>query len=67
MTSRTPAAAGKSGRRSVDGATAVTERVNITLTKEHKRRLDVLAAEGFSPWVRAAIDKAWIKHTKATQ
>jgi putative SOS response-associated peptidase YedK len=58
---------GKNGRKAVDGATAVTERVNIVLTKEHKRRLDVLAAEGFSPWVRAAIDQAWIKHnTKVT-
>jgi hypothetical protein len=57
---------GKPGRKSVDGATSVTERVNVVLTKEHKRRLDVLAADGFSAWVRAAIDKAWMKHTKAT-
>lgn len=57
---------GKNGRKAVDGAIAVTERVNIVLTKEHKRRLDALAAEGFSPWVRAAIDKAWIERTKAT-
>jgi putative SOS response-associated peptidase YedK len=66
MTWHTSAAASKSGRRSVDGATALTERVNVVLTKEHKRRLEVLAAEGYSPWVRAAIDKAWIKYTKAT-
>lgn len=58
---------GKSGRKSVDGATAVTERVNIVLTKEHKERLEVLATEGYSPWMRAAIDKAWSKHLKANQ
>ena len=55
----------KPGRKSVDGATAVTERVNIVLTKVHRERLEILATEGYSPWMRAAIDRAWSKHTKA--
>lgn len=57
----------KPGRRAVDGATAVTERVNAVLTPEHKRRLEVLATNGISAWLRAVIDKAWSKQQKAEQ
>jgi len=56
---------GKAGRRAVDGVTNVNERVNAMLTKEHKQRLQQLATEGISAWLRAAIDKAWAKHQKA--
>lgn len=55
---------GKAGRKSIDGATAVTERVNIMLTKEHRERLEMLATAGYSCWMRAAIDKEWAKHMK---
>lgn len=49
----------KRGRKAVDGATQATERVNIVLTPEHRRRLEELAPGGFSAWVRRAIDNAW--------
>jgi hypothetical protein len=49
----------KPGRKAIDGVHGATERVNIVLTKEHRDRLKQLAPNGFSPWVRAAIDKAW--------
>jgi hypothetical protein len=48
------------GRKAVDGATEATERVNIVLTREHRRRLEMLAQEGYSAWVRRAIDNAWV-------
>lgn len=47
------------GRKAIDGATQATERVNIVLTPEHRRRLEYLAPSGFSAWVRQAIDNAW--------
>jgi hypothetical protein len=47
------------GRKAVDGATRATERVNIVLTREHRRRLEMLAQDGYSAWVRRAIDNAW--------
>lgn len=47
------------GRKAIDGVRNATERVNIVLTKEHRDRLKQLAPNGFSPWVRAAIDRAW--------
>lgn len=49
----------RSGRKAVDGITGATERVNVVLTKEHRQRLEQLAPNGFSLWVRAAIDRAW--------
>jgi hypothetical protein len=52
---------GKAGRRAVDGVTNVNVRVNAMLTTEHKQRLQKLATEGVSAWLRAAIDKAWAK------
>lgn len=54
----------KIGRKAIDGARGATERVNIVLTKEHRARLEKLAPNGFSPWVRVAIDKAWDQHLK---
>lgn len=56
MTQKTP------GRKAIDGAHEVTERVNVVITKEHRERLEKLAPKGFSAWVRAAIDKAWNEH-----
>lgn len=58
---------GKFGRKSVDGAVEVTTRVNVVMTQEHKRRLELLATHGFSAWMRAAIDAEWNKRTKANQ
>lgn len=52
------------GRKAVDGAHDVTERVNVVITKEHRDRLEKLAPQGFSAWIRAAIDKAWNEHKK---
>jgi len=49
----------KAGRKAVDGVTGLTERINVVLTPEHKRRLEVMATKGISPWIREAIDKAW--------
>lgn len=57
---------GKAGRRAVDGVTQANERINAVVTKEHKAKLQVLATEGFSAWLRAAIDKSWAKHQKAS-
>lgn len=54
----------KQGRKAIDGATGVTARVNVVLTKEHRDRLEQLAPNGFSPWIRQAIDKAWAEHLK---
>lgn len=54
------------GRKAIDGITGATERVNVVLTKEHRQKLEQLAPHGFSPWIRAAIDQAWTKHTKAS-
>lgn len=47
------------GRKAIDGVTQATERVNIVLTPEHRRKLETLAPSGFSAWVRQAIDNAW--------
>jgi hypothetical protein len=47
------------GRKAIDGATEATERVNVVLTQEHRRRLELLAPGGYSAWVRRAIDNAW--------
>ena len=57
----------KPGRKAIDGIQGATERVNIVLTKEHRARLEKLAPNGLSPWVRTAIDKAWDEHLKASQ
>ena len=54
----------KAGRKAVDGATNLTVRINAVLTEEHKRKLDMLAVRGISPWVRQQIDQAWDKFTK---
>jgi hypothetical protein len=50
------------GRRAIDGVQGVTARVNIVLTEEHRKKLEKLAPEGMSPWVRAMIDKEWSQH-----
>lgn len=49
----------KPGRKAADGATNATARINAVVTDEHKRRLEKLATEGFSVWIRHAIDSAW--------
>lgn len=49
----------KRGRPTADGAKGITDRMNITLTKEHKQKLEAMATEGVSPWVRSVIDKEW--------
>ena len=54
------------GRKAVDGVQGATERVNIVLTKQHRDRLEKLATNGLSPWVRTAIDRAWDEHLKAS-
>jgi hypothetical protein len=53
-----------SGRKAVDGITGADKRVNVVLTSEHRRRLEQLAPNGFSAWIRAAIDTAWGKQRK---
>lgn len=60
MTHKTP------GRKAIDGARGVTKRVNVVLTQHHRDRLEKIAPEGFSAWVRSAIDKAWNEYTKET-
>ena len=49
----------KRGRPPIDGTNKSIERVNVVLTPEHRRRLEQLAPNGFSAWVRQAIDNAW--------
>lgn len=51
----------KRGRPPIDGTNKSTERVNVVLTPEHRRRLEQLAPDGFSAWVRQAIDNAWLQ------
>lgn len=47
------------GRPSSDGATSV-QRVNISLTADHRDKLKKLAGlAGASSWIRQAIDKSW--------
>lgn len=52
------------GRKAIDGVTGVTERVNLVLTKEHREKLEALAPNGFSAWVRKQIDAEWKRHNK---
>lgn len=51
----------KPGRKAADGVTYANARINAVVTEEHKRRLEELATEGFSVWIRNAIDSAWNK------
>lgn len=48
------------GRPTPDGAEGV-ERVNLTLTEDQRRKLQIMAGGPgkASAWVRQAIDKAW--------
>lgn len=52
------------GRKAVDGAKGLTARINVVLTEKHKKKLEALATDGISPWVRRAIDSAWENHLK---
>ncbi len=54
------------GRKAIDGITGATARVNVVLTEEHRRRLEQLAPNGYSAWIRRAIDNAWKEQPKCT-
>lgn len=57
----------KPGRKAVDGAAGLTARINVVLTEEHKKKLEAMATNGISPWVRRAIDSAWEKQLKGNR
>ncbi len=57
----------KRGRKAADGATDVTERINLSVTEAHKRMLAEIAPDGASSWIRRTIEAEYHKKIKGTK